>query len=386
MIGWTTKHDEFREEIRSWIADNRPDRALPPIHTPEGLEGLREWERRLTSAGYAAISWPREYGGMGADLWMQLIFDEEYSSAGLPHRLNRMGLSLAGPTIMACGTEQQKADWIPGIPGCEEIWCQGFSEPGAGSDLAGLSTRGVIDGDDVVITGTKVWTSYGPVATKMFALVRTDPDAPKHRGISWLVLDMDTPGVSVSPLVQLHGERGFAEVNFDGARVPLANVVGGLNEGWRVAMTTLGVERAPREGRHARLARSLQTLTGVVRSSGGSERDLERLGRAAAWTYAFERSVYYIYSGLADDRDVAAETSVMKLMWSEFDHRLHEEIISVLGPEAETLRSQGPDGEFTGWQRDYWHARASKIFAGANQIQRNIIAERTIGLPKEVRG
>ena len=385
MLGWTQEHDEFREEIRDWFADNRPDRALPPIYTKDGLEGLREWEHRLTDAGYAAISWPKEYGGMGADHWMQVIFDEEYFAAGLPQRLNRMGLSLAGPTIMACGTQEQKADWIPDILSCEEIWCQGFSEPGAGSDLASLATKGVVDGGDLVISGTKVWTSMGPVATKMFALVRTDPEAPKHRGITWVVLDMNTPGISVSPLVQLHGERGFAEVVFDEARVPLTNVVGGLNAGWQVAMTTLGVERGTGEGRHARLSKSLETMTSMVRSSGGSSRNLERLGRTAAWSYAFEKAVHYIVGSITGEKDASAETSIMKLVWSELDHQLHEELLAVRGAEAEVLGTQGHHGELQGWQRDYWHARASKIFAGTNQIQRNIIAERVLGLPKESR-
>lgn len=385
MMDLTQQHEEFRAEIREWFERNRPERALPPIYTQDGLEGLREWEHRLTRAGYAAVGWPTEFGGMGADRWTQMIFDEEYFAAGLPQRLNRMGLTLAGPTIIACGTQEQKADWIPGILSCEEIWCQGFSEPGAGSDLASLTTKGVVDGDELVISGTKVWTSMGPVATKMFALVRTDFDAPKHRGITWIVLDMDTPGISVSPLVQLHGERGFAEVTFDEARVPLVNVVGGLNNGWQVAMTTLGVERGTGEGRHARLSKSLETMTSVVRSSGLNTRNLERLGRTAAWSYAFEKSVHYIVGSMVDEKDAFDETSVMKLVWSELDHQLHEELLSVRGAEAEILRTQGQHGEFQGWQRDYWHSRASKIFAGTNQIQRNIIAERVLGLPKEPR-
>ena len=384
-MGWTQQHDDFRDEIRTWFAANSPERPIPPIYTEEGLAGLREWERRLTEGGYAAVSWPKEYGGMGADRWTQVIFDEEYFTAGLPQRLNRMGLSLAGPTIMACGTQEQKEKWIPGILSCEEIWCQGFSEPGAGSDLASLSTRGTVDGDELVISGTKVWTSMGPVATRMFALVRTDLEAPKHRGITWVVLDMDSPGISVSPLVQLHGERGFAEVMFDDVRVPLANVVGGLNNGWQVAMTTLGVERGTGEGRHARLSKSLDTMASMIRDSGANARNVERLGRTAAWSYAFEKSVHYIVGGMIAEKDVSAETSVMKLVWSELDHQLHEEILSVLGTEAEVVRTQGQHGELQGWQRDYWHSRASKIFAGTNQIQRNIIAERVLGLPKESR-
>lgn len=378
----TAEQQAFRTELRDWLKDNLPSEPFAPLYVPEGLEQHRAWERTLHQAGYAAVAWPVEFGGRGADVWQQLIFDEEYIAVHGPVRLNRMALNLAGPTIMAHGTSEQQERWLPGMLRCDDVWCQGFSEPDAGSDLASLRTRAVVDGDELVINGQKTWTSVGPVADRIFALVRTDPSAPKHRGISFVVFDMDTPGVEVRPLVQLHGERGFAEVFFNDVRVPLDGIVGDINDGWRVAMTTLGVERGTGGGHHALLNRDLDLLERFIRARGAHAGMLERLGVLKAWVYAYQETTYDVVAAASEGR-AAPDSTVMKLCSSEIDAAVHETMLTVLGEDAELVPDCGPFGEFRGWRRDYWHSRASKIYAGTNQIQKNIIAERTLGLPKE---
>lgn len=384
-LQFTAEQEAFRAEVRTWLEGNQPTHAFEPYYTERGLAQHLEWERRLFTAGYAAPGWPKEAGGLGLDLWAQLIWDEEYARLRLPERLNKMGLIHGGPTVLVHGTEEQKRAWIPGILDCSDIWCQGFSEPDAGSDLAALRTTGRIDGDEIVINGQKTWTSYGAVATRMFALVRTDPEAPKHRGISFVVLDLDTPGVEVRPMTQLHGHAGFAEVFFTDARVPLANVVGELNDGWRVAQTSLKLERGTGRGQHTRLTQSFRALAEEVGRRYVDAGRLERLGSLSAWTFAHEQATYALTDTIARGADDGVDSSLLKVRWSEIQTAIHEEHLAVLGPDAEIVAEPDPSGALPPLLRNYWHGRAGEIFAGSTEIQKNIISERGLGLPREPR-
>jgi alkylation response protein AidB-like acyl-CoA dehydrogenase len=312
-----------------------------------------------------------------------LVYDEEYVGRRLPERLNKMALIHGARTIMEHGTEEQQQAWLPGILDCSDIWCQGFSEPEAGSDLAGLRTTGRVVGDEIVLNGQKTWTSNGAIATRMYALVRTDPDAPKHHGITFIVFDLDRPGVEIRPMRQLHGHAGFAEVFLADVRVPASSVVGGLNNGWRVAQTALRLERGAARGTHTRLVASLHALTEAIEQTGPDRALTERLGSLRAWAYAYVQATYALTDQVAHGRDDGVQASINKLRLSEIQTAVHELHLEVLGADAEIVDEPGPAGELYGIHRDYWHSRAGEIYAGTSEIQKNIIAERGLGLPRE---
>lgn len=383
-LSFTPEQQAFRKQVRHWLEDHRPTVEFEPYYTERGLAQHLEWEQELIEAGWSAPGWPVEYGGRGLDAWSQLIYDEEYARLDLPERINKMGLIHGGPTVIAHGTAQQKADWVPKILDNSQIWCQGFSEPGAGSDLAALSTRGRIQGDQIILNGQKTWTSFGSIATTMFALVRTDPAAQKHRGISFVVFDLDTPGIEVRPLRQLHGHAGFAEVFFTDAAIPLANVVGPLNEGWRIAQTSLSLERGTGRGVHTRLARAVGEVARLAAVS-GREADVERLGPLVAWNYAYHHGSYALTDIIESGADAYAISSIMKLRMSELLTQVREEQLALLGERAEQVPPAAAHDPLPVTLREYWHARAGEIYAGTSQIQKNIIAERGLGLPREPR-
>ncbi|MGH1561409.1 acyl-CoA dehydrogenase family protein [Mumia sp. DW29H23] len=385
-LRFTAEQDAFRRELQAWFEANRPTAPLDPPYSETGLAQHMEWERRLHAAGYAAPGWPAEVGGLGADAWHQMIYDEEYARFELPERLNKMGLVHGGPTVLAHGTEEQQRRWLPDLLSCERIWCQGFSEPEAGSDLANLRTTARVEGDTLVVNGQKTWTSQGTIAHTMFALVRTDPEAPKHRGLSFVILDLDSPGVEVRPLVQLHGNAGFAEVFFTDVEVPLENVVGPLNDGWRVAQTSLQLERGTGRGTHTRLRMAVEHLTEDVRKLAADDAGaLQRLGALRAWTYAYEQATFASTDRIAREVPDDSFSSIIKLRWAEIQTAIHEENLAVLGPAAEIPDWIGDEGELRGMRRTYWHGRAGEIYAGSTEIQRNIVAERLLGLPREPR-
>lgn len=374
----------FRAEVRQWLRRWVPPEALPPVGTAEGLAAHREWEGRLWDAGFSALHWPVEYGGGGADVLTQAVFQEEYVRAGAPERVNRLGLGLIGPTIMSHGTAEQKDRWLPSILSCEHIWCQGFSEPGAGSDLAALGTRAERDGDDFVVNGQKTWTSFGTFADWMFALVRSDSSDSRHRGITYVMIPMDCPGITVRPLRQLHGDVGFSEVFFSDVRVPLANVLGEVGEGWRVAMETLRYERGSALGNHARYTQDVELLVDLVCRQGLDQEVDVRLAVADLYveTQVFRRHMQHVVTRQAAGEDGGHAASITKLYWSEMETRIFETTLDVLGPFAE-LQQDAPASAFPGrFDRRYWHARAAKIFAGTSEIQKNLIAERLLGLPR----
>lgn len=381
-LRYSESDERFRSELRIWLAEALP--LLPPEPARNDWDGRRtydtEWQRRLFDAGYAGINWPVEAGGRGASPTEQLIFLEESERAGAPYvGVNFVGLLHAGPTIIAEGSPEQRERYLPGILRGEEVWCQGFSEPGAGSDLASLQTKAVLDGDHYVVTGQKIWTSFAHVADHCELLVRTDSDAPKHRGITWLVMPMNTPGIEVRPLRTIAGSQEFSEVFLDSVRIPIANRVGAENDGWRVAMVTFSFERGT--AFVSELLSSIELLKRLAdraRDNGmwdddGVERELGHLAAEldALWALT-KRNVTQAEKGTGVP---GVGGSVFKLAYSEARHKLGDLALRILGPEALTLA----DEHTKGWI----HAMSISIAAGTTQIQRNIVAERILGLPKE---
>jgi len=375
----------FRDEVRAWLEAEVPADPLPPSSTPEGFAAHRRWEQRLYDAGYAAIAWPSAYGGRDADPVDTALFQEEYARAGAPERINVLGLGLAGPTLMEYGTPEQQARWLPRILSCADIWSQGFSEPDAGSDLAALRTTAVRDGDEYVVDGQKVWTSLGRYADWMFTLVRTDRDAPRHRGISFLMVDLHSPGVDVRPIVQLNGDAGFSEVFLTGVRVPAANLVGPEHGGWRVAMATLGFERGTGLGTHVRFSADVQELVRLVRVLGLGDDPLVRdaVTRRYVETEVYRHMTYRTLSALAKGTPIGPEASLNKLYWSEMESRIYQTGMDALGLLGELTADAPAAVPGAGpWQHHYWYSRAARIYAGTSEVQRTIIAERVLGLPR----
>jgi alkylation response protein AidB-like acyl-CoA dehydrogenase len=391
----------FRAELRDWIA----------AHTPDGLTGLAdwnmaatvggyrreelaataeqpayaEWERALAGARLICPQWPEEYGGQGMDAVRLAVLNEEFVRAGVPRVVRGMGEAFVGPSIIVHGTPEQRAHFLPRIVSGEDVYCQGFSEPGHGSDLAGVQTRGEVDGDEIVITGQKVWTSGASRATMMFLLCRTDPRAEKHAGLSYVLISFTGPGVEYRPIRQMTGAAEFFEDFLDGVRAPLFNVIGGLNDGWRVAMTTLGHERGGRATvQHLGYEREFWELVETARKYGKTADPLVRQQLAQAYTgvQLMRFSGLRTLADMAEGRAPGPEASVAKLLWSEYHKRLGELAMSIVGTDA-LVRPDGAGYPTTDWQNVFLSSRAGTIYSGTSEIQRNIIGERGLGLPKE---
>jgi alkylation response protein AidB-like acyl-CoA dehydrogenase len=380
----TADERAFRDEVRTWLRANVPKTPLPSSGTRDGFEAHRQWERTLFEAGYGAIRWPVEYGGRGADVVQQAIFEEEYLLARGPERVSVLGKNLLGPTLMDHGTDDQRARWLPDILSAQTIWSQGFSEPEAGSDLAALRTRAVRDDDHFVVDGQKIWTSHGAFADWIFALVRTDPDAPKHRGITFIAIDMASDGVEARPIVQIDGHAGFAEVFFTDVRVPVENVIGDVNDGWAVAMTTLGFERDAPAAPAARFLRQVRDLIAIARTRGldGDPVVRDRIAALYVRAEAYRHHTMRSLSRLARGDSLGPEASMTKVLWSELGRDAYETGLELMGPYGEVLSSDAPVPSAEAWHTGYWFSRAATIYAGTSEIQRNIIAERVLGLPK----
>jgi alkylation response protein AidB-like acyl-CoA dehydrogenase len=377
-IRFKPAEEAFRAEARAWLEAN-----VPRTPRPADLRGRADWDlawqRRMHAAGWAGIAWPREYGGRGATLMEQLIWYEEYARADAPDISTLfVGLNHAGPTLIACGSEAQKAEHLPRILRGDVIWCQGFSEPNAGSDLASLQTRAVIDGDHLVVTGQKIWTSFAHIAEYQELLVRTDPDAPRHKGISWVICPMGAPGIEIRPITTLTGGSDFCEVFYDAVRIPLANVVGRLNDGWRVAMATLSFERGTAFlSEQVRLARRVEALVAAARERGAT-RDAEiarRLARARAEVDAMRAMSYRSISLAARTGVPGAEASLIRLFFSELVQRIDILAMDILGASAIE------DGS-SRWTESYLTGLSQTIGGGTKDIQRNIIGDRFLGLPR----
>ncbi|MGW1349574.1 acyl-CoA dehydrogenase family protein [Streptomyces sp. NPDC002409] len=379
-LSYTPEEEEFRARLREWLAAALP--ALPARPRPDDWPGRRAydtaWQRMLHDAGYAGLHWPVDAGGRGATPTQHLIFLEETERAGAPYvGANFVGLLHAGPTIAAEGTAEQRARWLPPVLRGDEIWCQGFSEPDAGSDLAALRTRAVRDGDHYVVSGSKIWTSHAEVADWCELLVRTDPGAPRHRGISWLAMEMDAPGVTVRPLRTLAGSTEFAEVFLDEVRVPVANRVGAENDGWRVTMVTLSFERGTAfVGEVVACRRTLDALAAEARRRGSWDDPVlrRRLGRLNAEFRALWRLTQWNVSEAGRGGVVGTGGSVFKLRYSQARQELYEAAAEVLGADGADLDRE--------WALDRLSSLSYTIAAGTSQIQRNIVAERLLGLPK----
>jgi alkylation response protein AidB-like acyl-CoA dehydrogenase len=394
---------QFRAETRNWIAEHTPP-GLPElidwnnVVTTGGYGSERraramqdplygQWERELAEARFICPQWPEEFGGKGLDAVRVAIFNEELHRAGVPRVVRGMGESLVGPSVIVHGTPDQQAYFLPRIISGEDVYCQGFSEPGTGSDLAGLQTKGEIDGDEVVITGQKLWTSGAARANRMFVLCRTDPAAEKHAGISFVLIDFKDPAVTYQPVPQMSGAAEFCEDFLDGVRAPLFNVIGGLNNGWRVAMTTLGYERGGSATiMHLAYEREFWELAETARKRGNNT-DPE-IRQKLAWAYSQVEIMRFsglrALAQLAQGRRPGPEASINKLFWSEYHKKLGEIAMDIEGTDG-LVRPEGDGYPTTPWQNVFLASRAGSIYSGTNEIQRNIIAERALGLPKEPR-
>ena len=390
-LRFSSEDEAFRREARGWLTDQLAGEFAVvrgrggPGDEHELFEERAAWERALGSAGWIGIGWPREFGGRGLSLTQQVIFYEEYARAQGPGRVGIVGEGLLGPTLIQFGNEEQKRRFLPGILSGTEIWCQGYSEPNAGSDLANVQTRAARDGDEWVIDGQKVWTSLAHWADWCFVLCRTDRDAPRHRGISYLLVPMRQPGVEIRPIVQVTGTSEFNEVFFDGARTAADNVVGAVNDGWKVAMGTLAFERgASTLGQQLSFENELAELLETAHKRGGSDDPLLRQRLADAWIRLRIMRFNALRSLTALERgQITPLTSVHKLYWASLHRDLGELALAVLGADGAVV--DGPPFELAPAQRLFLYSRADTIYGGANQIQRNVIGERALGLPKEPR-
>jgi len=384
-LRYTLEQEAFRAEARGWLLANVPAEPLPSFDTLEGSLAHRRWEAKLHAGGWAMVPWPREYGGRGANLLEWLIFEEEYYRAGAPKRINQNGIFLLGPTLMEFGTPEQKARYLPKMASSEEVWAQGWSEPNAGSDMAAIQAAALRDGDHYVLRGQKTWASRGAFADYLFGLFRSDPASERHKGLTFLLVPLRTPGVTVRPIAQLGGETGFAEVFFDDARVPVANRLAGEGEGWKVAMATAGFERGLMLRSPARFQETARRLVELYRENEAGADALLREAVVRCWVEAeaYALDTYRTVSRLLEGGKIGAEASLNKIFWSELDLRMHETALRLLGPRAELL-PQAPAAAGVGsWLDGYLFALSGPIYAGTNEIQRNVIAERILGLPKD---
>jgi alkylation response protein AidB-like acyl-CoA dehydrogenase len=383
-LEYTPEQKAFRREARTWLEANVPKVPLPSMDTAEGFERHREWERTLNQGGWAMVSWPVAYGGRGANLIEWLIFEEEYYRAGAPGRVNQNGIFLLGPTLMEYGTDDQKARYLPRMASSEEIWAQGWSEPNAGSDMAAIRSSARLDGDHYVLNGQKTWCSRGAFADWLFGIFRTDPSSERHRGLTFILVPLTTEGVKVRPIAQLDGETGFAEVFFDDARVPVANRLGDEGQGWQVAMATAGFERGLMLRSPARFQATAKRLVDLYKQHAENADPSLRDTVVRSWmdAEAYCLNTYRTASRLIEGGTIGAEASLNKIFWSELDLRMHETALSLLGARAELLPHAAQAGDVGKWLDGFLFSLAGPIYAGTNEIQRNVIGERLLKLPK----
>jgi len=378
-LRYTPEQEAFRKEAREWLAANVPSSPLPSLDTAEGFEAHRQWEKKLNAGGWAMVPWPVAYGGRGADLLQWLIFEEEYYRAGAPGRVNQNGIFLLGPTLMEFGTPEQKARYLPKMASSEEVWAQGWSEPNAGSDMAAIQATARIDGDAFVINGQKTWASRGAYADWLFGMFRTDPDSERHRGLTFILVPLDAPGVTVRPIEQLDGEAGFAEVFLDDVRVPLANQLGERDQGWNVAMATAGFERGlmlRSPARFQNTARKLVELYRETQAAGDVVDPGLRDTVARCWmdAEAYALNTYQTVSRLLEGGRIGAEASLNKIFWSELDVRMHETALALLGARAQLLRHAPAAGDVGNWLDGFLFSLAGPIYAGTNEVMKEIIS------------
>jgi alkylation response protein AidB-like acyl-CoA dehydrogenase len=380
----------FRATLRAWLAENRPARAERVPHDDASLAEefafLRTWQRRLHDAGYVGLLWPREYGGRDAPPSQQAIANEELARARAPQLLNRVGINNAGPTLIAHGSDELKRRLLPPILTGDEVWCQLFSEPNAGSDLAAVRTRAERDGDGFRVSGQKVWTSYAQLARWGILLARTDPSLPKHRGLTYFILDMQHPGITIRPLRQITGSTEFSEVFLDAVPVARAHVIGEVNRGWEIAMTTLAHERgtgfAFKEQVLQRIA--LEDLSALARARGraGDPRVRQRIARAWIDVEVMRLMNCCTLTRLERGEEPGPESSLVKLFWASLTQRVHELGLDLAGPHAQLVAGSPHAVENGRWAQAFLWSRVGAIAGGTSEVQANIIAQRMLGLPR----
>ncbi|MRI34006.1 acyl-CoA dehydrogenase [Endozoicomonas sp. OPT23] len=385
-LNYTDSQKAFRQEVREWLAANVPSEPLKSFDTEEGFHQHREWEAKLNDGRWGMVTWPEELGGRGCDLIEWLIFEEEYYRANAPLRVNQNGIFLLGPTLMEYGTEEQKARFLPMMATGEEVWAQGWSEPGAGSDMAAIRSKAELVGDHYVINGQKTWSTRAVWADWTFGIFRTDPESSRHKGLTFILVPLDSEGVTVRPIEQLDGLPGFAEIFFDNVKVPVENVLGGEGQGWKVAMSTAGFERGLMLRSPARFQETARRLVELYKANKETADVDPIIGDAVMQAYldaeAYTLSTYMTASRLLKGGKIGPESSTNKIFWSELDQKMHETAMSILSARAELLPC-APNADDVGkWLDGFLFAQAGPIYAGTNEIQRNIIAERMLGMPR----
>ena len=387
--------EAFRAEVREWLEGNKP-KELVGVNADEAQRGqhpaLSSWAKKLTEAGYMCVGWPKEYGGRGLTGVEVAVLNEEFARANVPRITRGMGEWLVGPSIIVWGSEEQKRHFLPRIVDGTDRYCQGFSEPDAGSDLASLKTKGEIDGEEIVISGQKVWTSGATEANMMFCLCRTDPDAPKHAGISYVLLpmyksDKSSNGIELRPIRQPHGSSHFTETFLTEARAPVANIIGGMNNGWRVTMTTLGNERGGNATtQHVEFTKQFWAAVKMMQQSGKATDPVIR--QELAWAYTHCEIMRFnglkVLSEVIARKEPGPGASVNKMFWSEYAQKFSERMMNARGAEA-LLAAHEPGTPYAvdRWTSMFFQHRSSTIWGGTAQVQRNIVGERVLGLPKE---
>ncbi|HEY4397334.1 MAG TPA: acyl-CoA dehydrogenase family protein [Acidimicrobiia bacterium] len=380
-LTFTEQEDAFRAEARVWLEENVPRPPLPSGDTREGFALHKEWERALFDARWAVVSWPQDYGGRDAGLMEWLIFEEEYYRAGAPQRVTQNGIFLLAPTLFELGTKEQQDRILPKMASAAETWCQGWSEPNAGSDLAGIKSRAVRDeaGGGWRLSGQKTWTTRGAFCDRLFGLFRSDPEAERHRGLTYFLVDLRAEGVTVRPVERLDGDEGFAEVFLEDVFVPDRDVLGAVHEGWRVAMATTGSERGLTLRSPGRFMAAAARLVDLYHAHADHADPTVRDAVVRAWidADAYRWQTFWTVTRLMEGGRTGPESSLVKIFWSELDVRLHETALRLLGDRAELV-----DGDDAGWMKGWQFALSGPIYAGTNEIQRNVVAERVLGLPR----
>lgn len=380
-IKFTQEQSTFREEVRSWMKSNVPSQPLHSLDTSKGFEEHRAWEKTLNEGNWSMVTWPKEYGGRGLDLIEWLIFEEEYYRAKAPTRVNQNGVFLLGPTLMEYGSEHQKERFLSAMAKGEHIWAQGWSEPGAGSDMAAIRSSAIRQDNKFIINGQKTWSSRATYADWTFGLFRSDSESSRHHGLSFILVPLDAPGVTVRPIPQLDGEPGFAEIFFDNVEVPIENLIGEEGAGWSIAMATAGFERGLMLRSPARFQETAANLIRIAKQESNLAPSI-KTALIDCWikAEAYALNIYQTASKLQAGKKIGPESSLGKIFWSTLDYEMHSTALKILGTLSELKNEEASNA--AAWIKGFMFSLAGPIYAGTNEIQKNIVAERLLGLPR----